>query len=200
MRKNFIFPVLMCCLIAFMTVSCSDDDNNSLTEEDVMTAYNKIKGSYTGTITCYEVENGNLSTDTIVRDIEWKVDSVWYLTIKDFPSDLASMYITNLTVAQAVAAEGPQDLKCSIAYSSVSPILLYLNPMTLTYNVNYGGKDHVVKIGFYLNSGYSYATYGTSDGKVMVQIVAGGVYVDGSLQDDMLVNSAVPYLLIGDKK
>ncbi len=203
MKKRFLIHLLMGCAVVLSMSSCiddDDDDSDSFTQAQLTEAYNTVKGEYAGTISCYKVESSNtLSTDTLTRDIEWEIASQSYLTIKDFPSELVAMYINDETISAAVAEQGSQNLLCTYSTYSVSPIVFLLNPVTMSYSVTYDGADHVIKIPFYVNSLYSYATYSSTDETLSIQIVAGAVYVDDVLKS-AFVSDIVPYVLVGSVK
>ncbi len=185
-----------------LMTSCLDDDDDdedgTITEEQLYAVYQEIRGTYTGTISYYELESDNtLSSDTVTQDIQWTISSESTLTIKDFPSELLAQYITSETIAAAVAEQEPQDLTCNWSVYSISPIQLLVNPYTLSYTVTYEGVTYEVQIPFYVNSYYSFATYDSDDKEMTMQIVAGALYVDG-VQNSNFVSSGAPFVLAGE--
>lgn len=194
---------MMCCCIAAVTfTSClNDDDEPVLSPEEYQAAYQAIKGDYSGNLIYAKAKsedakenvNDKNANDTI--KVHWRIDTDSTLYVADFPSAPLAEHITNKEIREAIAAQPVQKLECRMGIMNNAPITFLINPAFATYNVNYGGEDHKVQIAFYVNSTYSYGVYSyfntnkEVDSKkpaMQMQILAGGVYVDEKLNQELL--------------
>lgn len=197
MKALKTFFMLCCCMAAVTFTSClnDNDDNQRLTPEERMAAFQTIKGGYTGKL-IYAKPNptGNTNkNDTL--DVNWRIDTDSTLTIANFPSAPLAAYITNEEISGLIAKQPAQSLKCLIGIYDNSPVKFLINPKTLVYDgLEYGGKAHKLEIVFYINNTYSFGGYDTFSNKgetdktptMFMQILIGGIYVDGQLNSDLL--------------
>lgn len=197
MKKFRLFISSMLCIAAALSLnSCINDDNKNtdLTPEEIQTAYNSVKGDYSGKVIT--------SISTGVNDtaaVKWDFDNDSLLTIKNIPAKMLSYNISDAEIKKALADMPPFDLKCKIKFVRMSPATFIINPVTPAFNVTYGGKSHLLQISFYIYNNYSYGQYYVDGKSLMMQAIAAGAYVDGSLQNGLL-KQETPMLFTGKKQ
>ncbi|MBM6993521.1 MAG: DUF4840 domain-containing protein [Prevotella sp.] len=199
MKTLRLFTALLCCMAAVSFTSCNNDDIKTLTPEEKLSAFNAVKGSYEGTLIYANpgTNNGKNTHDSIAT--HWQINTDSMLIVKDFPAAPVAAYITDSVLAKTIAAQPTQELKAMIGFYSVSPVAFLINPIAATYNVNYNGGAHKVQVAFYVNTNYSFGRYNATSKKMEMQMVIGGIYVDGKLQSSLL-SSTVFFGLIATKK
>lgn len=194
--------LLMGCLVAVSLTSCMDNDSDptGLTREQARTAYNTVKGNYSGQLlfTRPTTASGSESvTDSI--SVNWTVDTDSTLVIRNFPSEVLSLYVTDETIRTAIAEAGPRSLTCYVGYFNLSPVKFLSNPSALAYDVTYAdGTSHKVTVGFLINSNYSFGVYSESSRFMQMQIVEGGIFVDQKATTHL--STSVAFLLKGKKE
>lgn len=190
MRKIKFIPFLLCCLAAVsFFASCNDDDDSGLSYQQKEEAIQSVFGGYTGSL-LYAVNTTTASgNDTTVVDTvsaSWSVVSDSVLTIHNFPVSILGNESEDSSFRAAMKSLPAQDIRCTI-YDVVnnSPVTFILAPETVSFELTYGGGTHTVQIPFYCNY-YSYAqmvsissSSSTTRTAMMIQIVQGGIYVDG---------------------
>ncbi len=199
--KNLKFTSVMLAAMAAVCVtfaSCNDDDDSSrsLTPQEKQTAFNAVKGEYTGKLvyTVTDSKTGKSQNDTIATS--WSIQSDSVMTIRQFPVAALAGNITDSVARKALSAEAPQDLTCAIGFMRVEPSTFLINPVAPEFNVTYGGKAHKVQIPFYVNSYYSFGM--VSNKQLKLQIIMATVYEDGN--KTAWLRQPVPFVLIADKK
>lgn len=199
--KNLKFTSMMLAALAAVCVtftSCDDDDDSqrSLTPQEQQTAFNAVKGDYSGKLvyTITDSKTGKYRNDTIATS--WSIQSDSVMTVRQFPVAALANNITDSVARKALLAEAPQDLTCAIGFIRVEPSTFLVNPVAPTFNITYGGKAHKVQIPFYINSYYSFGTVGNK--QLRIQLVMANVYEDGN--KTAWLKQAVPFVLIADKK
>lgn len=190
------------CLAAMCVTftSCNDDDDNSsksLTPTEKQTAYNAIKGDYTGKLIygAVNAKNSKDITDTIAAT--WHIATDSTVVIDKFPTKLLADNITDDNIKAALTAADAQNITCYTNYFRVSPAAFWANPVTPSYNLTYGGAAHKVQIAFFINSTYSFGQL-DAKGNFEMQIIEGGIYVDGKLTTNLKANT--PFMFIAEKK
>ncbi len=197
MKKFRLIPAILCGFMFLSLTSCMDegDEYKAPTKEEIAVEFQKIKGNHEGEITYQKKVEGTTSmTTTATRKIEWSINSSTELVIKDFPSDLLAMHITEEELSKALAAMPAKDLKCTMGWYSTEPIVFLLNPSTPEYNVVTSDRVQKVQLAFYINTPYSFGQYNAASDEMTLQIIMGGVYVNDQLQNGLLKND-VPFLI-----
>ncbi len=197
MKKFRFIPAILCGIMLLSLTSCMDDgdDYKAPTKEEIEVGYLKIMGTHEGEITYQKKIEGTTSmTETATRKIEWSVNSKSELVIKEFPSDLLAMHITEKPLAEALAKMPAKDLKCNMGWYSVEPIVFLLNPVTPEYNVVTNDRVQKIQLAFYINTPYSFGQYDEGKKEMSLQIIMGGVYVDGKLQGSLLAKD-IPFII-----
>lgn len=193
MKAIKFLTAVVCCLSAISFTSCNpDSDVKTITPQERKLAFEAIKGDYSGSMVYPDAKplNGKDLTDTL--SVKWQIDTDSTMYIREFPVGPVASHIKDEAVRKALETQAAQSLKCYIGIYRIEPIGFLINPSTLTYNVTYGGAQHKVQIVFYTNSSYSYGMYASDAKRVKMQIVVGGIYVDGKLQSSLLA-SPVPF-------
>ena len=176
MKKfKLLISALVFCAAALSLNSCIKDDNKTkeLTPEEISTAFNSVKGDYSGKAIT-RISTG--VNDTV--PISWEIENDSLLTIKNIPANMMSYQITNEEIKKALASMPPFDL---------------------TFKINYGGKEHLLQVAFYIDNNYSYGQYYADAKSLMMQAIAAGAYIDGKYQKGLLAQE-VPFLFTGKKQ
>lgn len=200
-RKFKLLSLLACAFAALSFTSClSDDDgssNSGLTAEQVQLCYQATKGSYYGKMVYKKdpAQSSVSNNDTV--SVSWSILTDSTMTIHEVPSKAIASAISNKELQEAIAEQPDKDINCAIAYYSLSNgtgasastqyVTWLVNPLAVTYdNVSYGGATHKVQIVFYINNTYSFGTCNTSTRKSQMQVIMGGVYVDGKYNSSLM--------------
>lgn len=197
MKRLRLLPAAMCLLGTILMTACSLDSDNKykLTDADEATLRAQMRGTYTGYLYSYNVED---STKTDTTLMSWTVDDS-LVVIKNFPTKYLADVISDSVVAKEVAKLDPQTINCRYGFYSKEPVYYILNPYLNALTVNYGGADHKVYVGFYCNSTNSFGIFNTTSYQMTMQIVEGGVYVDSVDSNNNLVKEGNPFIFTGKK-
>lgn len=208
MKKLKFISVMMCCLAAmtltFTSCDDDDDDNRGLTPQEQQTAFNAVRGSYSGNMIYSAVnpKNSKDVSDTVA--VTWNIATDSTMTINNFPIARLGDNVTDSTVRKAIQAQAPQTLNCYIGFIRLNPITFLINPVSVTLNLNYGGADHKVQIPFYVNSYYSYGAYQTATtgtnvkSSMTMQIIEAAIYIDG--KQTSLLRQGTPFVFVAQTK
>lgn len=193
---------LLVAVAAFTLTSClnNDDDNNGLTPEQQYECFLAVQGSHSGKLIYASgtTSEGKVKADTL--NASWYINSDSTMTFREIPSKVIASCIDTTTtehkaVREAIANEAPQAMECKIYFLKNNPVLWYIMPVNLTYNVTYGGQSHKIRIVFYTD--YSYGTYRSESG-IAMQLATYGAYIDG--EQDSSSNplvKATAFLFVG---
>ena len=203
MKTKTLISTMMGCLAALCLTSCLSDNDDikdtsaSLTLADIALCFQAVEGHYTGDLIHSDITSDPTSyaSDTIVGT--WYIPTDSTLIITNFPSRLLAENISNPDLKEALAAEPDQTINCKIGFVTKDPIQFLVNPAVLTYNLHYGSSDHKVQVAFLANSGYSFGNYDALKNELSMQIVEGGLYIDG-LQSTYLTTA--PFQFVSKKK
>ena len=102
MKKfKLLISALVFCAAALSLNSCIKDDNKTkeLTPEEISTAFNSVKGDYSGKAIT-RISTG--VNDTV--PISWEIENDSLLTIKNIPANMMSYQITNEEIKKALAS------------------------------------------------------------------------------------------------
>lgn len=201
MNKLKFTSLIVCGLAALSLTSCNDDDNSGytpLTKEEKAVCFATVKGDYTGKLiyATGETKNGKNVTDTLVA--RWSIPTDSTLVIRNFPSRLLALHVTNTALKKAIEEAPTQDLTCRMGFVQTSPVGFLLNPVTPTFNLNYGGADHKVQPVFYSNNTQSSGYYTANTKQVTMQIIHGAIFIDSKQSSDLKNGSA--FYLVGTKQ
>ena len=197
MKKfKLLISALVFCAAALSLNSCIKDDNKTkeLTPEEISTAFNSVKGDYSGKAIT-RISTG--VNDTV--PISWEIENDSLLTIKNIPANMMSYHITHEAIKKALASMPPFDLTFKIKFVRMSPATFTINPKTPAFKINYGGKEHLLQVAFYIDNNYSYGQYYADAKSLMMQAIAAGAYIDGKYQKGLLAQE-VPFLFTGKKQ
>ncbi|WP_288919625.1 DUF4840 domain-containing protein [uncultured Prevotella sp.] len=198
MKKLKLISLMLVCLAAVSVTftSCNDDDDNvrTLTPEERAAAFNQVRGTHSGYLYYNKVDASTSKTSLDSVAISWTIASDSVMTIKDFPISVIGKYVSDTAVSKAFSQLPPQDMKCYIGFTNVSPVAFLINPVTPQVQLTYGGATHKVLVPFYVNTAYSYGQI-NSQNKLRLQIIAGGIFADGT-QTGWLTG-AVPFVFLG---
>lgn len=196
MKHLKIFSMLLCGLTALVFTSClnDNDDDNYLTTTEIKQAYSAVAGSHSGKVV-FPAQNPNVTSDKAdTLAASWNVKNDSTLTIYNLPISKLAEYVQDADLKAAIADLPDTDVDCLIGFTQQSPVTFLINPATITYNsLSYGGGSHKVQIGFYVNSINSFGVYSSSTKVMSMQILVGGIYIDGKL-DTSLMQSAFPFI------
>ena len=90
-------------------------------------------------------------------------------------------------------------LNCYIGFIKIDPVTFLVNPYTDAFNLLYDGKTREVQIGFLVNNYVSYGAWSAEKKLLQMQIVEGGIFIDGQLQSALLPSS-IPFLIEGSRE
>lgn len=199
MNKLKFMSLLVGCLAAVSLTSCNDDDDSyrSLTKEEKAQCYQTVRGNYSGKLVYAtgETKNGKTVTDTI--DAAWSVQTDSTLIIRQLPTRLLALHVTNTELKHALETAPAQDLVCRVNYTQTSPIGFLLNPVTPSYDLTFGGASHKVQVPFYTNVSQSFGLYSSDKKMLQLQVIEGGIYIDSKQSSDVKAGSA--FYLFGTK-
>lgn len=200
MRTIKLLSVLLACVAALSLTSCNGDDNSytPLSKDDKAKCYNAVRGDYKGKLVYAtgETKNGKTVTDTL--DMAWSIPTDSTLVIRSFPSRLLAVSVTNNEVKQALSEAAAQDLTCRIGFVQTDPVAFLANPVTPSFELTYGGKSHKVQTPFYTNLTQSSGIYTAKTNTLTLQIIEGGLYIDGKQSSDM--PKGMVFYLFGTKQ
>jgi hypothetical protein len=181
--------------VTFTSCLNDDDDEPALTPEEYQAAFQAIKGDYTGKLIYADPTTAGTTNKNDTLDVNWRIDTDSTVTVVNFPSAPLAAYITNTEISKLIAQQPAQEFKLLYGIYDNTPITFLINPKTITYDgLEYGGEKHKIEIAFYTFNNYSYGVYNkfSDSGEVektptmYMQILVGGVYVDGKLNNDLL--------------
>lgn len=196
MKTLKFFTALMCCMAAFTFTSCdTDDEYTPLTPEQKLQAFNVVKGNYTGKLVYANPEATTVLDATDSIDVSWTIDTDTTMVIHDFPTAVIARNLTDSVIAKAIATQPTQQLNTKIDFGNLSPVTFLINPIAATYNITYNDKPHKVQAAFYSHSIYSYGSYDMQTKKLRMQLIIGGIFVDGEYRKD-LIKGSIPFGLI----
>lgn len=199
MKTVKLLSLALAAMAAFSLVSCNDDDDSytPLTPTEKTQCYQTVRGNYAGKLvyTTGQTTNGKAVADTI--DAAWSINNDSTLTIKQFPSRLLAIYVSNADMKKAIEEAPAQDIVCRTNYVQTSPVGLYLNPVAPTFNLTYSKATHKVQVAFYTNHSQSSALYNSEKKFMQLQIIEGAIYVDGKQSSDLKNGSS--FYLYGTK-
>lgn len=188
---RFIFPVVLCCIVAGMMTSCLNDDNdNGPTPAKLHEAFLTVAGNYYGRAICYNRAYSGISAPT-AKDIDSTYVHFSMLTdstarVFDFPLSAVANQVKDDELANALLTASPAYVQLDMVtqYNSVSPAMCLIGVKPVTLSLNYGGSAHQVEIGFaygYAGYGYyvSYGVYNADKGTFNIRLQLGGIKVDG---------------------
>ncbi len=190
---RFIFPLMLCCIVAGLMTSCLNDDNddNGLTYEQRLQAFQTVRGNYSGKAICYNRAYSGISAPT-AKDIDSTDVHFSMLTdstarVFDFPLSAVANQVKDDELANALLTASPAYVQLDMVtqYNSVSPVMCLIGVKPVTLSLNYGGSAHQVEIGFsYGYIGYRYyvssGVYDADKGKFNIRLLLGGIKVDGN--------------------
>lgn len=200
MKKLTLLSLMVCCLAAMSFISCdnNDDNNTALSKDEKAQCLAAVKGDYTGKMVYADIDAKTLQTVNDTVDISWSILTDSTMIIKHFPTKALTVNITDNTLSSALTTAASVDMTCQISFVKTSPVTFLINPITPSYNLTYGGIIHQVQIPFYTNNGYTFGAYNATKGLLQMQIVEGGIYVDGKATT--FLKAATPFLLYATKK
>lgn len=195
MKSLKVFVLAACALAGLTLTSCNDDDDDTLSTQEVQEAFQKVKGNYTGELIYASTNPDNAQDQTDTVSVSWQLGSDSVMTIHNVPAIAVARNIADSTISKAVAAQPAQDMKCYIGFFAVDPPRFLINPTGLTYEVSYISKvgedarTHRVQVFFLANSMYSQGYYEQDKGRLAMQLIEAAIYVDGSYRSDLLAQN-----------
>ena len=129
MKKfKLLISALVFCAAALSLNSCIKDDNKTkeLTPEEISTAFNSVKGDYSGKAIT-RISTG--VNDTV--PISWEIENDSLLTIKNIPANMMSYQITNEEIKKALASMPPFDLTFKIKFAKCINFFTHVNMITM---------------------------------------------------------------------
>ena len=189
--KTFKTFLLLGCLSVLTFASCTtNEEDPTLTKEEINLAYQSMKGDYAGNLiyTDPSTTSTNDANDTL--SVNWQINSDSMLVIKNLPSKPIAAVITDSKLRAAIAEQPTQELKCYYSIYNVSPVGFLVNPLAATFNVTADGTSHTIQVAFYVYNRYSYRVYNATSNLMQMQVLIGGVYVDGALDKTLLSSTA----------
>lgn len=191
MKKIKLLTLFVFCTLLLVFTSCLDssDNDNTLSDAQIAQCINSIKGDYDGNL-IYESQNPNVSTDkTDSIEISWRVqrtDTAAVLSVYDIPSNLIAQNIDNGDIKTALLNTSYSTLNAVVAFFQDTPTIGFMiYPMPIKYTITYGGASHELTAYFY-SGRYSFGYYSSAQKFMRMQLVLGGVYLDGNLQNNLL--------------
>lgn len=190
---------MLCCMAALSFTSCNtDDDGYTLTKEDIAACLNAVQGNYTGKL-IYPSQNPKVPSDTTDSlDIQWSATADTTIVVNQFPVSLVAKFVEDKDLKAALETINNKELKSSIYFTNVSPVVFLANATPLVIPVRYGEADHQVQISFYVNNTYSYGVYNSSNKKSEIQLLLGGIFVDKGQTN--YLKTPTPILFSGSKQ
>lgn len=203
MKKSTLFAIAFGCLTAFGITSCieSDDNSNSsngLTAAQKAQCYALVKGQYTGQLIYWDVNAEDLLDQTDTISAKWAITNDSTLIIENFPARLLADNLNYKSMKDALAEAPDQTLTCYINFVNTTPVEFLAHPYTLEYNLNYGGRDHVVDVAFYVNTTYSFGSYDVTNGSLEIQIIEGMIFEDG--QQTSYLSTLTPFIFVSKQQ
>lgn len=189
---RFIFPIMLCCLVAGMMTSCLNDDNddNGLTYEQRLQAFQTVRGNYSGDVIFYKNTYDGMSTPT-KKDIDTLKASFSLLTdstahINNLPLAALANQIKDSKVAEAIAGGTVTTTPVNLYtyYYVVSPATCLVGAENVEVKATYDGEEHTIRFGFYsgISTGttVSYGIHYSTAGIFQIGLRLGAVWVDGT--------------------
>lgn len=202
MKTKKILSVLFGCMAAMCVTSClgSDDseDNQGLTAADIQQCFSQVKGNYEGLMLYPATNMADVNDISDTVDVSWEILSDSVMTIHRFPTRLLAEYVNNEQLKVAMQAAPDMDLKCYIGFFEKSPVEFLINPVTPSYDIEYSGGQHNIKVAFYVNNYYSYGVLDQTDNRLEMQIVEGAIFVDDV--QTYYLSKQTPFVLLAKQR
>ncbi len=202
MKHLKLIPWVCGVLAALSLAACMKDvpAGNSLTPQEIQTAFKSVEGHYTGHVIYNETSPGSgLEAKLDTASVTWDLNTDSTLTIHGFPTRFLAKHISDAPIREALEAQPDQDMNCYIGFIKIDPVTFLVNPYTDAFNLLYEGKTREVQIGFLVNNYVSYGAWSAEKKLLQMQIVEGGIFIDGQLQSALLPSS-IPFLIEGSRE
>lgn len=174
--------------------------DNSLTPQEIQAAFKSVEGHYTGHVIYNETSPGSgLEAKLDTALVTWDLNTDSTLTIHGFPTRFLAKHISDASIREALEVRPDQDISCYIGFIRIDPVTFLVNPFTEAFDLLYEGKTREVQVGFLVNNYVSYGAWSAEKKLLQMQIVQGGIFIDGQLQSTLLPSS-VAFLIEGSKE
>lgn len=190
MRKLRLFSLLLVVsAAAFTLTSClgDSDDNNKLTPQQTQQCFRAVQGSHHGKL-IYIVSNSSSGAPAKKDSVStsWTITSDSTMTLIRIPAKVIATAVDTTTaehkeIRDAILKQPDQSMECYIGFVKMNPIQWLINPTGLTYEVAVKGGNHKIQVVFYMNNTYSFGQFTTSTNSMLLQIIAAGAKIDGSI-------------------
>ena len=182
--------VALFCLAGMGLTSClvDDDDNQSLTPQEIGQCLNTIKGNYTGKM-LFENHNPDNASDIVdTLDIAWSITADTMIVINAFPQTVILDRINEEPMKTALEEADPAPLRAVLAFYSNNPISFLAYPYSVVYDIELNGTAHKAILAFWVNT-YSYGLFDKATQVLQVKLQAAGLYLDENTTHNYLTNS-----------
>lgn len=153
MRKISLFMLFLVSSMTLCLTSClGDDEDDSLTQEQILTARQAMRGNYSGTTHSY-VANSTKKDSTF--NTSWTLNDST-VTIYNFPVSQLALALdsaSHKTEIEAIKKAPAQQVKCYWGFYNTNnfgnPYYYFgVAPATVTVNFEADGKSHQLKASF----------------------------------------------------
>lgn len=203
-RLKFISMMMVALAAVCLTfTSCNDDDddNRGLSQGEINNAFQTVRGSYSGKLIYPDVKAIGTNTNDVAdtTNISWSIRTDSTMTVHNFPVSLIAGFVTDSTAKAALATAAPQDMNCYIGFTSESPVVFLINPVSPKMTLSYKGGQHTFQIAFYVNSYYSFGQLSNNGSQLMMQILAAGLFIDGKNSGFISQNNPIQLVFLANR-
>ena len=194
MRKHLIYAIA-CIAAVFSLTSClSDDDDSTLTPEEVSSIIYNLYNDYYGYLVPVVTDQTNGSyekQDSIYTYVSLGLDTT--ITVYNFPvGAIADKISVDTDLKEAL-----QNL-ASVPSVTGRYVPVGINPPTamvgyLSFPISYNGGTYEISIAPDSYS-YSFVSYSTTANQFLFQFLPAGIYVDGNLSESFSTLDVLYYL------
>ena len=147
-----------------------------------------MAGSHHGKL--YYRKNAAINPDVDSTEVSWTFVNDSVIQVHSVPAKALASLATPLTMKEALQEAEPVDIEVRYVLFSLSPLRFSLYPLTAKGKVFYEQATHDVAYSFAYNN-YSWGTY--EAGKIQMQLVQYGIYLDEKASTSYLTTQALLY-------
>jgi len=202
MKTLKLIPWVYCVFAALSLTACLKDvpADNSLTPQEIQTAFKSVEGHYTGHVIYNEADLGSgLEAKLDTASVTWDLNTDSTLIIHEFPTRFLAKHISDPSIREALEAQPNQDMICYIGFIGINPVTFLVNPYTDAFYLFSGVETRKLQIGFLMNNYFSYGAWSAEKKLLQMQIVQGGIFIDDVLQSGLLPTS-VSFMIEGSRE
>ena len=197
MKTTKLFTIIAVLAMALTVSSClkndNDDDNQGMSKEKKHACFLQMQGTHSGKMYFQYREDGGTEIKTDSINATWTVVNDSIITIHDIPTRALSTFVQNAALKEALAAANNVEIKVYYECYNESPITFVNYPVAINSNVFFEESTHKATYAFTVNN-YSWGAL--ENGKMRLQLIQYGIYLDDNSAYSYLTKENVPLVFI----